>query len=213
MSRTVTAALVAAGAVALSACGSTTFNSTWKAPDAQPIKIEPGEKVLAMVISPNQATRRASEAALAAEISRKSGADVIPSYTIVPDDAVKNVSEAKPYIEKSGCELAVIMRVTGKDKELSGSGPMYGPAWGGYGGFYGGFYGWGWGAAYSPGYLQTDTIVHVETLVYNLKTDKLIWAGESQTMNPSKAEGMIKELMDEAANEMRKDGLIAARSS
>jgi hypothetical protein len=206
------AASVAAGALALAACGSTTFNSTWKAPDAQPIKIEAGDKVLAMVMSPNDATRRASEAALAAEISRRSGADAIPSYTVIPDDAIQSKEKAKPYIEKSGCKYAVIMRVTGKDKELSGSGPMYGPGWGGYGGFYGGFYGWGWGAAYSPGYLTTNTLVHVETLVYDLKSDKMIWAGQSETMNPSKAEKMIRELVDEAANEMRKEGLIASRS-
>jgi hypothetical protein len=212
MSRTVMAAVVAAGALALSACGSTTFNSTWKAPDAQPIKIEPGDKVLAMVMSPNDATRRASEAALAAEISRRSGADAIPSYTVIPDDVIQDKEKAKPYIEKSGAKYAVIMRVTGTDKELQGSGPMYGPGWGGYGGFYGGFYGWGWGAAYSPGYLTTNTLVHVETLVYDLKSDKMIWAGQSETMNPTKAEKMIKELVDEAANEMRKEGLIASRT-
>jgi hypothetical protein len=206
------AAVVAAGALALSACGSTTFNSTWKAPDAQPIKIEPGDKVLAMVMSPNDATRRASEAALAAEISRRSGADAIPSYTVIPDDVIQDKEKAKPYIEKSGAKYAVIMRVTGTDKELQGSGPMYGPGWGGYGGFYGGFYGWGWGAAYSPGYLTTNTLVHVETLVYDLKSDKMIWAGQSETMNPTKAEKMIKELVDEAANEMRKEGLIASRT-
>ena len=49
----------------------------------------------------------------------------------------------------------------------------------------------------------------METLVYDLKSDKLIWAGQSSTMNPSKAEGMIKELVKEAGKEMRKQGLIA----
>jgi hypothetical protein len=106
------------------------------------------------------------------------------------------------------------MRATGKDKEISGSAGMggmgmYGPGWGGYGGFYGGFYGYGWGGAYSPGYLRTDTIVHVETLFYDLESDKLVWAGQSSTVNPSKAESMIKELVNEAGKEMRKQGLVA----
>ena len=213
MSRKVMAALVAAGAVAVAACASTSFNTTWKAPDAQPISVKPGEKVLAMVISPNEATRRGAEAALAAELT-KDGVAGVPAYDLIPEDATQDQSKAKPYIEKSGCQYAVIMRATGKDKEISGSSGMggmgmYGPGWGGYGGFYGGFYGYGWGGAYSPGYLRTDTIVHVETLVYDLKSDKLIWAGQSSTMNPSKAEGMIKELVKEAGKEMRKQGLIA----
>jgi hypothetical protein len=210
MSRTALTVLAAAGAVALSGCSSTSYNTAWKAPDAQPIRISAGDKVIAMVVSPNEATRRGAEAALAAELSR-GGAVGVPAYTVVPDDAVQDKEKAKPYIEKSGAKYAVIMRATGQDKEISGSTgmPMYGPGWGGYGGFYGGFYGYGWGAAYSPGYLRTDTIVHVETLVYDLSSDKLIWAGQSSTVNPSKAEGMIKELVDEAAKEMKKQGLLS----
>ena len=215
MSRTVMAALVAAGALALSACGSTTYNTTWKAPNAQPIQVEPGEKIIAMVISQNEATRRGAEAALAAELSRN-GAQGIPAYNVIPDDAVQDQNKAKPYIEKSGARYAVVMRATGKDKEISstptmGGYGMYGPGWGGYGGFYGGFYGYGWGAPYGGSTIQTDTIVHVETLVYDLKTDEMIWAGQSSTVNPSKAESMIKELVDEAGKEMRKQGLLVPK--
>jgi hypothetical protein len=209
MSRTVLAAVVAAGAVALSACSTTTFNTTWKAPEAQPIQVGPGDKVVAVVMSPNESTRRGAETALAAELNRRGGVEAIPSYTLIPDDVVQDEDRAKSYIDKSGAQYAVVMRATGKDKEISGSGPMYtGPY---YGGFWGGYYGWGWGAAYSPGYLRTDTVVSVETLVYDLKSDKLVWAGQSETMNPSNAEKMIRELVDEAAREMKKQGLLVGR--
>ena len=215
MSRTVMAALVAAGALAVSACGSTTFNTTWKEPDAQPIQVEAGDKVLAMVISQNEATRRGAEAALAAELS-KDGVVGITANSVIPDDAVQDQNKAKPYIEKSGAKYAVVMRATGRDKEVSstptmGGYGMYGPGWGGHGGFYGGFYGYGWGGAYGGSTIQTDTIVHVETLVYDLGSDKMIWAGQSSTVNPSKAESMIKELVDEAGKEMRKQGLLASK--
>jgi hypothetical protein len=209
------AALIAAGAVALSACGSTSFNTTWKEPNAQPIQVEAGDKVLAMVISSNEATRRGAEAALANELT-KDGIVGITANSVIPDEAVQDQNKARPYIEKSGAQYAVIMRATGRDKEVSSTptmAPMYGPGWGGYGGFYGGFYGYGWGAPYAYGgsTIRTDTIVHVETLVYDLKSDKMIWAGQSSTVNPSKAESMIKELVDEAGKEMRKQGLIAPK--
>jgi hypothetical protein len=207
------AALVAAGALAVSACGSTSFNTTWKEPNAQPIQVEAGDKVLAMVISSNEATRRGAEAALATELT-KDGIVGIPAHSVIPDEAVQDQNKAKPYIEKSGAQYAVVMRATGRDKEVSSTptmAPMYGPGWGGYGGFYGGFYGYGWGGAYGGSTIRTDTIVHVETLVYDLKSDKMIWAGQSSTVNPSKAESMIKELDDEAGKEMRKQGLIAPK--
>jgi hypothetical protein len=213
MSRNVMAALVAAGALVVSACGSTSFNTTWKAPDAQPMQVEPGDKILAMVISQNEATRRGAETALAAELSGR-GAEGIPAHAVIPDDAVHDQNKAKPYIEKSGAKYAVVMRATGKEKEVSSTptmGGYYGPGWGGYGGFYGGFYGYGWGGAYGGSTIRTDTIVFVETLVYDLTNDEMIWAGQSETVNPSKAESMIKELVDEAGKEMRKQGLLPAK--
>lgn len=210
MSRNVMAALVAAGALAVSACGSTTFNTTWKNPDAQMIHVQPGEKILAMVISQNESVRRGAEAALASELSRN-GAVGIPAYTVIPDDAIQDQNKAKPYIDKSGASYVVVMRATGREKEVSSTptmGGYYGPGWGGYGGFYGGFYGYGWGGAWGGSQIRTDTIVFVETLVYDLKNDKMVWAGQSETLNPSKADGMVKELVDEAGKEMRKQGLL-----
>jgi hypothetical protein len=204
------AALVAAGALAVSACGSTTFNTTWKEPNAQPIQVEPGDKILAMVISQNEATRRGAETALAAELTGR-GAEGVPAHSVIPDDAIQDQEKAKPYIEKTGAKYAIIMRATGRDKEVSSTptmGGYYGPGWGGHGGFYGGFYGYGWGGAYGGSEIRTDTIVFVETLVYDLASDKMIWAGQSETVNPSKAESMIKELVDEAGKEMRKQGVL-----
>jgi len=38
--------------------------------------------------------------------------------------------------------------------------------------------------------------------------DKLLWAGVSETMNPSHVQSMIIELSAVAANEMQKSGLL-----
>ena len=48
----------------------------------------------------------------------------------------------------------------------------------------------------------------VETLLYDLKADKLVWAGQSQTMNPSQAESFVRELIKAVGNELQKDGLV-----
>ena len=81
-------------------------------------------------------------------------------------------------------------------------GPAYATFWGG------GYYGYGWGGVYSPGYVTTDTIVSVEILVYSLEQDKLVWAAQSQTTNPSKVGPFIKELVAKAADQMKKEGLV-----
>jgi hypothetical protein len=104
------------------------------------------------------------------------------------------------------------MRAVGTEKEISSSPGGY--YWGApyYGSFWGtGYYGYGWGAVYDPGYIRTDTIVKVETLIYDMKTDKLVWAGLSQSTNPDRVDTLIKELVAAAAAEMKKQGLIRAR--
>jgi hypothetical protein len=62
--------------------------------------------------------------------------------------------------------------------------------------------------AYDPGYLRTDRVVLVETLVYSLAQDKLLWAGKSKTTNPENLQKFISELADAAAKEMRKAGFV-----
>ncbi len=193
--------LVVAAAFTMCACATTNIRSTWKAPDAKPIVLAPGTKVVAMVISPNESTRRAAETILASELDKR-GLEGIPAFNVVPTAALKDKEQARSLIESSGAAGIVVMRVTGQKQELTGSGPTYG-------GFWGGYYGMGWAAAYSPGYLRTDTTVYIETLVYDLKNDKLIWASQSDTLNPQKAEDLIRELVSLNAVEMKKEGVIA----
>jgi hypothetical protein len=207
MVRVARVGLAAGTAVVAVACAATSFNSVWKAPGAEPLNFK-GKKVAALVVSKEEGVRYGAEDALAREITAQ-GAVGIAAYTLIPRELTQDRDKAKEFLEKAGVAGVVAMRVVGKEKELSASGPsMY---WGApyYGSFWGGgYYGWGWGAVYDPGYLRTDTIVSVETLVYSLGQDKLVWAGRSQTTNPSKVGDFIKELVVAAAKEMRKQGLI-----
>jgi hypothetical protein len=68
-------------------------------------------------------------------------------------------------------------------------------------GFWGG--GRGWGGAHD-GY----TTLVLETLVYNLPQDKLVWASQSQTMNLSRVGSFIHELSNKVGTEMQKQGLL-----
>ena len=192
--------LVAAG---LTACATTTFNSSWKAPDAQPMGSLAGQKVVAVAVSRNAAVRRSAEDTLVSVLNAN-GAQGIPSYSILGDDT--DEAKAKAAIEKSGAVAVVVMRPVAKEKEISSTasmymGPRYGPYWGGY-------YGYGWGGAWGGTEIRTDTIVIVETLVYSLKQNKLVWAGESKTTNPSKVDAFVREVAAGAGKEMKKAGLL-----
>lgn len=199
--------LYAAGllALALAACSMTSFTSTWRAPDAQPMALQPGDKVVAMVISKNNAMRRAAEANLADQLNAR-GLVGVPSYSLIGDN--QDEANAKQAINVSGAKAVVVMRPTGQTQEISSSPSYYGSPY--YGGFYGGYYGYGWGGAWGTE-VRTDTYVHIESLVYDLDQNKLVWAGQSKTMNPNDVEGTIAELTKEIGAQLRKEGLIPAK--
>ena len=198
----------AAFAVALGACSSTSFMSTWHAPDAQPISLQPSDKVIALVIANNESMRRAGEANLADELSAR-GFQGVPAYTLISFADVKDEEKANRAINASGAKAVVVLRPTGTSQEISSTPSMYASPY--YGGFWGGgYYGYGWGGAYMGSEIRTDTFVHIETMIYDLTQNKLIWAGQSKTMNPSNVEQGIKDLADAVGKELRAAGLVAA---
>jgi hypothetical protein len=199
-------AVLVGSAVVATACASTHYNSTWKAPGAAPLNFK-GKKVAALIISKEEDARYEAESALAREITAR-GAIGISAFNLIPKEIVRDKEKAKEFLEKANVAGVVAMRVVGQHEQVSGSiggyyaGPNYATFWGT------GYYGWGWSGVYEPGYLMTDTIVTVETLVFSLDQDKLVFAARSESTNPSKVGPFIKELAAKAAAEMKKQGLI-----
>ena len=77
-----------------------------------------------------------------------------------------------------------------------------------YGGFWGGYYGHGWGSAWSAAEIRTDTIIIVETLVYSLHQNKLVWSGQSETTNPANLNRLIENTAKQVGDELVRQGLI-----
>ena len=76
-----------------------------------------------------------------------------------------------------------------------------------YGG-YGRYYGYGAGMYSSPGYYTTDKNYFVETTVYSVEPDKLLWTGTTKTVNPTKIEKTVNEIADVVSDKMKKDGFL-----
>ncbi len=193
----------------LAGCATTSFTSVWKAPDAGPLQFKAGDKVIALVIAEQESLRRSGEANLA-DILDQRGLQGVPAYTLASAPDLKNEAKAKQVIDASGAVGVIVMRPMGKEKEISSTPTgYYGSPY--YGGFYGGYYGYGWGGAWGGYEVRTDTYVFIETLIYDLKQNKLVWAGQTKTMNPSDVEGFVGELAKAVSKELQKSGLVAAK--
>jgi hypothetical protein len=202
--RTGTAALVSLTLVVGIACSATSFDTTWHDPNARPIALA-GKRVVAIFMTNRPGLRRTAEDAMAAEITARGGQGV-PAYTVLSDEEVKNPDASKEKLRGQGFSGAVVMRVVGHETQYT-----YQPAyWGGpyYHHFWGGYWGWGWGRVYAPGYLVEDRVVRVETLVYSLDQDLLLWAGVSRTVDPAGVQDLISDLAKAVTKEMDKAGLF-----
>lgn len=195
------AVLAATAAMTLAACATTSLQSTWKNPAAVPLSLK-GKKVVALVVADEEALRYAAEDEAAREITVHGGVGV-PAYALLPQAEIRNKERARAIFEKEGIAGVVVLRVVAKEKALTGSfsgSPYSGSFWGP--GFWGGSRGW------SDGYLRTDVILVVETLVYSLEQSTLVWAGQSQTTNPTQVGSFIRELGKAIGTEMEKQGLL-----
>jgi hypothetical protein len=193
--------------LALAACASTEFKNTWKAPDAAPLSVKRGDVVVTMVMSKEETIRRSGEDQLGDEL-RQLGLRPISSYTLIPTPLIDDRARSEAVIRSSGAVAVFVVRPIAINKEQRyvpttyvRPGPGFGP-----------FYAEGWGSAYG-GYYVSDTVVKLETLVFDLKQDKLIWTGQSETTNPDKLEDFVRELVKVGVAQLRKEGVIAGETS
>ena len=193
------ALLAGAGVVLSAACASTSITSSWKDPSAEPLKFD---KVLVVFMSANSAIWRPAEDELVRLIERS---EAVASYTMFPGDEGLDEARANAQIGDAGFDRAVVMRIIASDQQISYSPGMAYPAH--YSTFYG-YYGYGWPTVYQPGYLRSDTVVSVETNVYSVRDDKLLWSGVSETFNPNDAVGLVDDVARVVARELERQGLL-----
>lgn len=184
---------------------STRFISTWKNPAIGLVDLD-GKKFAAFVVSSDDTMRWGPEETLATEMRRR-GIDCVAGYTMLPGELARDQEKAKEFLANSGITGAVMMRVVSRETETYHS---PGTAWysAGYYPSFWGYWNYGWSVVYTPGYTKSDTVVSIETLVYSVERDELIWAGMSETTNPKDVRKFVKELIDAAGKQMRKAGLV-----
>jgi hypothetical protein len=186
---------------------STKFKSTWKAPGLEPVSWA-GKKVVALVISDDDSLRVSSEEGLSSELTDR-GMVGVPSYRIIPKPEVKDPDKARGWFERAQAEGVVAMRLVDARKVQTytpgtWTGPYYGSLWG--------YYGYGWGSGmYIPPRVDEDALVTIETLIFSVPQNKLLWAGVSESKNPKGARQLIADLVKVTAKELQKQGLAKPR--
>jgi hypothetical protein len=173
------------------ACGSTSIVATWKDPTASAVHFN---HVLVVAPSKDPALRRTAED----ELVNRIGANAVPSYRYFGESELSNRQELKQRAEQLGFDGLVVFRISSVQREATW---VPGSYWGPY-------YAIGGWPMWDPGYVQTDTVVHVETDVYNIPNDKLVWASRSKTYDPRSMTALVDQVTKAVGKKMRAQGFI-----
>ena len=195
------AVLLAASA---SACVSTTFTHTWKAPDAQALDPQ-GYKIAAVYITSDEGGRRVAEDVLVQKLSAR-GAQGVASYSLVSREKLEDMAYVQARLLEAGVDGVLTLRVIDEKQEISLAETGYRPWIGPHYGRLTRYWDYGWDYPYEPA--RINNVVRVETLVYSLTRDELLWAGTSRTVNPKELPKFVAGLADELAKRLMHQGLL-----
>jgi hypothetical protein len=182
-----------AGILATAACANTSIVAQWKDPSATNVRFT---RVLVVVPSKDPALRRTAEDEL---VQRIDPGHAVPSYTLFQASELADRQLLKQRASELGFDGMVVFRVGRVDREVTW---LPGAYWGPY-------YAIGGWPMYDPGWAQTNTIVHVETDVYDIRDDKLVWATRSKSYDPRSMQVLVDEVSRAVGKQMRKQGFLA----
>ena len=188
-----------------SALAAPKFTSVWKTPVAHEVSFA-GKKVAALVITNDDSLRVSGEEALTRELTGR-GLQGVATYRIAPKEELTKAETARPWFEKHAVEGVVALRPVSSEKRTNytpatWSSPYYGSLWN--------YYGYGWGSVYTPARVDKETVVTVETLIFSVPRNALLWAGVSETRDPKNLQAFVQDLVKEAVKELHEQGLAKA---
>jgi Tfp pilus assembly protein PilW len=193
-------------AAALAGCSGTRIASSWAQPGIQPLN--PNSRVVAMAVMRDATSRRTAEDQMVQEL-RSMGAQAVQSYTLLEGEQVRNSSQARAALDQAGFEGAVVLRLVDVDREVNYVGNNYAGFPLHYRSFWG-YYNWAWPMVYDPGYLTTTRKVRMETLVYSLPRNELLYAATSTSTDPANVRELVDEVADAVTENMKERGLLQA---
>ena len=181
-----------ATALLLAGCSSTGLDESWIDPSVQ--SMSGFRKVFVVYRGSDASVQRTAEDAMAAHIH---GTEVARCYEVFPDAPGMDPMLVKSRLLEQGFDAAVVMRVSGVRQEVSWVPSSYPVGYRSFGGYWG-----------EPATVRTDEIVHVETNVYSLAEDKLLYAARSETFNPSSTVSLVDEIAAEIADDLEEKGVL-----
>jgi hypothetical protein len=208
-----TLALLGLGLVAMTGCSGpgTSLSQVWVDPTygGGPI-----EKVLVIGILKEDARQRVFENTLVSQFE-KLGVEAVASWQVIPADKETDEESVKAAIEGRGFDSVMVSQLISVDKrqEYVPGQTYVGSYWGSphYGYGYYPYYSSTYAVVHEPGYTIENTVVSVETNIYDVDSEILKWAAISETLNPTQVNSAIEGFGHVLIGDLLQQGLVVKK--
>lgn len=191
------------GALLLSACSSTEITSSWSE-ETSPRR--PFKDFLVIGISESETIRRSFESSFVTSL-RKAGVDAQSSAPELPGEQAAEKGAILKAVERSGSDAVLITHLVGEEEREVYTPPRtYAPPtyYSGYYPYYSRVYNY----VHEPGYYTRYKVVQLETNLYDVSTEELVWSGRSESIASSSELKVIQDVIDAVIGELKKAGFV-----
>ncbi|MFC1821148.1 hypothetical protein ACFL9T_00440 [Thermodesulfobacteriota bacterium] len=187
-------------AILISGCASTKLTHIWV---DETYKGKVFSDILVIAVSNQEGVRRSFEEKFIAEL-KQAGVDAVSSADAIAIPANKELKKETilKAVQKYNNDAVIITHLIGVEKK-----DVYYPPTRVYPSYYG-YYHSAHVNVNQRGYYKSNTFVRLETNLYDVKTEKPVWSGQSETWEPGSDQQIIDEVIKIVIGNMRKKGLL-----
>lgn len=205
------AAVICVTTIILASCANTKISQSW----VEPSNTKTYKDLLIIGIGESEQNRRAYESYFVEELTAR-GIESAASYKLIKSNEKIDRDTVVKAIDGLGMDGVIVTHMVAVDEET-----VYRPTTGyGYGGYGGMGYGGGhYGGMYSyyphvnsyvnnPGYYTTHETYTLETNLYDIESEELVWSARSRTFSPESVSEVIVDLTKLLINDLADKDLI-----
>ena len=196
---------IISAALLVSSCANTKISQSWVEPD----NTRKYNDLLIIGVGESQQNRRAYESHFVEEL-RANGTEAEASYKLIPSSEKLNRETVTRAVEGMEIDGVIVTHLVAVDEETIYRPSMdYMPMYGG--GYYGGLYSY-----YPhvntyvsrPGYYTTHETYTLETNLYDIESEELVWSARSRTFSPESVSEVINDLTKLLIKDLKEKDLI-----
>jgi hypothetical protein len=199
------AALALSASLLFFSCATTKITETWK---DDGYRGAPFSDLFVIGVAKKETTRRSFENKFVKKLQAE-GVQAVASSSVMESDQKIEKATILAAIEKLDIDAVLVTRLVSlKEKEVrSPSASEYGSP-DDYQGRYYTDYNTAYDYAHQPAQYTTSVRVGLETKLYDVKTEKLIWAATSKTANPKSNIKLFDAVIEALVRDLKKNKLL-----